>query len=116
MDGDHRDLPRLSLRDELTVLRAQVRVVTDRRQGRHIEQPPRPAALDEAATLPRAGLPSNGLEACQVGCSMSEGCLAAHPRRRRPAAARARYEAQGYSTSRRCAGAIAGPREGFSGR
>ena len=38
-DGDHRDLPRLSLRDELTVLRAQGRFVTDRRQGRHIEQP-----------------------------------------------------------------------------
>ena len=31
---------RRSLRDELTILRAQVRVVTDRRQGRHIEQPP----------------------------------------------------------------------------
>ena len=32
-DADHRDLPRRSLRNELTVLRAQVRVVTDRRQG-----------------------------------------------------------------------------------
>ena len=28
---------------------------------------PRPAALDEAATLPRAGLPSHGREACQAG-------------------------------------------------
>ena len=68
-DGDHRDLPRLSLRDELTVLRAQVRFVTDRRQGRHIEQPPRPrpAALDDAAALPGTGLPSHGREACQAG-------------------------------------------------
>ena len=32
-DADHRDLPRRSLHDELTVLRSQVRVVTDRRQG-----------------------------------------------------------------------------------
>ena len=66
-DDDHRDLPRLSLRDELTILRAQVRVVTGRRQCRHVEQPPRPAALDEAAALPGAGLPSNGREACQAG-------------------------------------------------
>ena len=67
-DGDHRDLPWLSLRDELTVLRAQVRVVTDRRQGRHIQKPtrPRPAALDEAATLPGTGLPRDGREACQA--------------------------------------------------
>ena len=68
-DDDHRDLPRLSLRDELTILRAQVRVGTGRRQCRHVEQPPRqrPAALDEAAALPSAGLPSNGREACQAG-------------------------------------------------
>ena len=32
-DDDHRDLPRLSRRDELTILRAQVRVVTGRRQS-----------------------------------------------------------------------------------
>ena len=68
-DDDHRDLPRLSLRDELTILRAQVRVGTGRRQCRHVEQPPRPrpAALDEAAALPSAGLPSHGREVCQAG-------------------------------------------------
>ena len=41
-DDDHRDLPRRSLRDELTIRRAQVRVVPGRRQCRHVEQPPRP--------------------------------------------------------------------------
>ena len=68
-DGDHRDLPRRSRRDALTILRAQVRVVTGRRQCRYVEQPPRPrpAALDEAAALPGAGLPSHGREACQTG-------------------------------------------------
>ena len=32
-DDDHRDLPQRSLLDELTILRAQVRVLTDRRQS-----------------------------------------------------------------------------------
>ena len=32
-DDDHRDLPRRSLRDELTIRRAQVRVVPGRRAG-----------------------------------------------------------------------------------
>ena len=58
-----------TFRDELTILRAQVRVVTGRRQCRHVEQPPRPrpATLDDAAALPGAGLPSHGREACQAG-------------------------------------------------
>ena len=43
-DGDHRDLPRLSLRDELTVLRAQVRVVTG--------SPPGPAYTEADAPAP----------------------------------------------------------------
>ena len=40
-DDDHSDLPRLSLRDELTILRAQVRVVTGRRQCRRNYGSPR---------------------------------------------------------------------------
>ena len=57
-DGGQSDLRRLPLAAELAVLRTQVRVATERRQGRHVEKPPhpRPAALDEAAALPGARL------------------------------------------------------------
>ena len=43
-DDDHSDLPRRSLRDELTILRTQVRVVPGRRQ--------KPACSAAAATAP----------------------------------------------------------------
>ena len=52
-DDDHRDLARLSLRDELTVLRAQVRVVTGCRQCRHVKKPTRPARTRGPGCNPR---------------------------------------------------------------
>ena len=68
-DGGQSDLRRFPLAAELAVLRTQVRVATDRRQGRHVEKPPhpRPAALDEAAALPGAGLARDRGETGQAG-------------------------------------------------